>query len=384
MIDITRKEDCCGCGACAQACPKKCITMQPDGEGFLYPVVDSRLCVECGICESTCPILKKAKPAQSETDAYAAYTKDENIRGKSSSGGVFSVLARQVLVRGGVVFGAAFADDFSVHHVKAERVEDLEKLRGSKYVQSRIENTYRETKCLLETGKCVLFTGVSCQIAGLKAFLGKEYEELYTVDVLCHGVPSPAVWQRYCGEQEKAHRDKLSGVSFRDKVTGWKTCSVAMGFKGGARYCVRNSKDPYMKMFLGDICLRPSCHSCRFKDIPRLSDLTIGDAWGIQKHMPDMDDDRGTSVVLVNSEKGRRLWEEVNNNIISRRGELYVLLSPDADSRKSVRRHPNRKRFFEALERGESLEQLQKLARKPGLRRLLSFGKRQIKRLLRK
>jgi coenzyme F420-reducing hydrogenase beta subunit len=221
-------------------------------------------------------------------------------------------------------------------------------------------------------------------VAGLKAYLGKEYENLYTVDVLCHGVPSPKVWEQYLREQEADHREKPAAVSFRDKRTGWRRSSISVKFADGAEYCRPGEENRYMQLFLRDICLRPSCHSCRFKDIPRLSDLTIGDAWDIQKHMPDMDDDRGTSVVLVNSEKGRRLWEEVNNNIISRRGELDVLLSPDADSRKSVRRHPNRKRFFEALERGESLEQLQKLARKPGLRRLLSFGKRQIKRLLRK
>lgn len=384
MLKLSQKADCCGCGACAQACPKKCITMTPDPEGFLYPAVDADSCVNCGICEKVCPVLKNAKPESADVLAFAAYTPDAELRENSSSGGVFSVLAHEILRRDGVVFGAAFAEDLSVGHVMVEKSEQLSRLRGSKYVQSRIGDTYRQVKELLEQGRPVLFTGVSCQIAGLKAFLRKDYENLWTVDVLCHGVPSPAVWQQYCREQEAKRASKLERVCFRDKRTGWRSASIAMDFSGGEAYCQRNATDLYMRLFLSDICLRPSCHRCRFKDVPRLSDLTIGDAWGIEKHMPDMDDNRGTSVVLVNSEKGKALWETVAPALVSRQGEVDTLLPKTADSRKSVTPHPNRSKFFVALSQGATVEQLCKLTRRSWYRRLLSFGKRTIKRLLRK
>lgn len=381
---LVKNADCCGCGACAQSCPKGCISMEPDGEGFLYPKVDESACVNCGLCEKACPILSKQKRSEGGSAAFVAYNSDEELRQRSSSGGVFSVLAAEILSRGGVIAGAAFDEDFSVRHILVENDAELNRLRGSKYVQSRMEDTYAQVQKLLKQGRIVLFTGVACQVAGLKAFLGREYDNLYTVDVLCHGVPSPKVWDHYRREQEGVYGRKLEGASFRDKRTGWRSYSMTLDFGADTQYCRPGNEDPYLWVFLRDICLRPSCHSCRFKEFPRLSDLTIGDAWGIEKHMPDLDDDRGASVVLVNSDKGRGLWETVAGNLISRQGELDVLLPKDADSRRSVRPHPNRTRFFAALNRGESMEQLCKLARKSPMRRLLSFGKRTVKRLFRK
>ena len=384
MIRLTKKANCCGCGACAQSCPKNCISMEPDSEGFLYPKVDETQCVNCGLCEKVCPILFKQKPDPIKVAAYAAYTSNSELREKSSSGGIFSLLAQEILNRGGTVAGAAFAADFSVRHILVENDAELDRLRGSKYVQSRMEDTYVQIRDLLKQGRPVLFTGVACQIAGLKAFLGREYENLYTVDVLCHGVPSPKVWAHYRREQAQIHGTILEEVSFRDKRKGWRHYSMALNFAEGVEYCRPGAEDTYLRVFLRDLCLRPSCHSCRFKDFPRLSDLTIGDAWGIERHMPDLDDDHGTSVVLVNSEKGMGLWNAVADNAVSRQGELDVLLPKSADSRKSVKPHPNRSRFFAALNRGDSMEQLCKLTRKSPYRRLLSYGKRTVKRLLRK
>lgn len=384
MIRLSQKADCCGCGACAQGCPKKCITMTPDAEGFLYPVVDTAQCVECGLCEKACPILKKEKTQRVQVQAFAACAADDELRQSSSSGGMFSMLAQEILSQGGAVFGAAFDENFAVRHVMVENSTDLQRLRGSKYVQSAMGDAYQQAKAVLKQGRPVLFTGVSCQIAGLKAFLGRDYDNLWTVDILCHGVPSPGVWQRYCREQEAAHGGKLKAVSFRDKRTGWRRSSISMQFAGGREYCRRGGEDPYMRLFLGDVCLRPSCHDCRFKAVPRLSDLTVGDAWGIEQHMPDMDDDLGTSVVLMNSEKGNRLWKQIAPKLRSRPGELDTLLPPKADSRKSVSPHPNRTRFFAAFAQGTAVSQLGALSRKPWHRRMLSFGKRTLKRLLRK
>ena len=384
MIQLTKKADCCGCSACQHSCPKGCITMAADSEGFLYPQVDEAACVNCGLCEKVCPILTKMKAPTGAVSAYGAYTSDDKIRKGSSSGGVFSVLAQAVLDRGGMIAGAAFDEDFSVRHVLVETEEELNRLRGSKYVQSRMEDTYPRIREELKRGRVVLFTGVACQVAGLKAFLGRDYDNLYTVDVLCHGVPSPKVWQHYCREQEATYGQKMTNVFFRDKRNGWRKYSLSMQFGSAGEYSRPAAVDDYLQVFLGDICLRPSCHSCRFKEFPRLSDLTIGDAWGIEKHMPDLDDDQGTSVVLANSPKGQSLWDTVVGDLVFRPGELDILLPRDADSRRSVKPHPNRSRFFAALDRGKTMAQLCKLARKSPVRRLLSYGKRTLKRILHK
>lgn len=197
MINITDKSQCCGCSACSQICPKKCITMKVDDEGFEYPLVNSSQCVECGLCKNSCPILNKYSRKNNLLESYIAYANENNIRLKSSSGGIFSLLAEEILNKDGIIFGAAFNNDFLVHHVLIDNLENLYKLRGSKYIQSRIEDTFMKAKQFLEQGRYVLFSGTSCQIAGLKKYLAKDYEKLYTVGVLCHGAPSPKVWEEY-------------------------------------------------------------------------------------------------------------------------------------------------------------------------------------------
>ena len=378
MIRITCKSACCGCGACAQACPKSCITMAADEEGFLYPQVRSDLCVGCDICIRVCPMDAKTPENAESVQAYAAFS--ETDRPGSSSGGIFSVLARWVLSQGGVVFGAAFGDDFSVHHQMIHSVEELWVLRGSKYLQSDTQTTFRQVRELLENGTTVLYTGVSCQIAGLKRYLKKDYPHLYTADVLCHGVPSPKVWKQYLRHQEQHFGSPVKTVNFRGKTFGWKQFSMELSFENGESYCVPHGEDPFMKLFLENICLRPACHSCRFKEFPRFSDLTLGDAWGVGDILPDMDDDGGTSLILVNSEKGQALLEQVQSSLICRPEALDTLLPVYADSRTSVAPHPRRGAFFAAVSSDAGMEKLLSILKGSGIQRAVGFLKRKLQK----
>jgi len=308
MITITTKTNCCGCGACVQACNLNCITMATDAEGFLYPQIDKASCIRCGACIRACPILNRGEKTDGEKLAYVLRCNDEEVRLRSSSGGIFSILAERVLANGGAVFGAAFAADFSVHHIMIEHVNDLPRLSGSKYIQSRIEDSYQQAEKRLKSGRAVLFSGTGCQIAGLKAYLKAEYEMLYTVDLFCHGVPSPAVWKKYLQFQENAYGSPVKAVCFRNKSYGWHQFSMRLQFENEEVYDKVHSEDAFMRLFLKNICLRPSCHDCKFRESRSGSDIMIGDAWGIESWMPEMDDNKGTSIVLVNTDKGRHVY----------------------------------------------------------------------------
>lgn len=360
---MNRKSDCCGCTACQQICPAHCISMVPDEEGFLYPETDNTLCIQCGKCETVCPIQNPPVP-NGKTQTYVGYANHPQIRRQSSSGGIFSLAADYVLKHNGVVFGAAFDDTFAVRHICVESEGELHKLRGSKYVQSSLDDTYAQVKRCLRDSRWVLFTGTACQIAGLKRYLGKAYEQLLTIDILCHGVPSPRIWKRYLEDQERKHHAKTTSVQFRDKRLGWKIFSMRILFENGREYAVPFSKDPFMEMFLSNIDLRPSCHDCRFKAFPRVSDITIGDCWGIERQMPEMDDDLGTSILLVHSAKGERLFRAIRESLTVKNAELDSVLPAGADSRKSVEMHPNREKFWAGVDRGEGIDCLQKYVRK--------------------
>lgn len=378
MIQITNKNHCCGCSACAQICPKQCIAMMPDSEGFCYPKINETICVKCGLCEKVCPMLK-SQNMQGQVHALAAYCKEDKIRLASSSGGIFSLLAEEILEEGGVVFGAAFDGQMMVHHVAVESVRDLERLRGSKYLQSRIENSYADVKAYLAADRKVLFSGTACQIAGLLHFLGRPYEKLWTVDVLCHGVPTPTLWKNYLSEQNRAFKMPVRQISFRDKSQGWKKYQMAWKVEGGEIYRQPASRNPYMRLFLSNICLRPSCYDCHFKGFPRVSDLTLGDCWGVEQHSPEMDDDKGTSVVIVNTEKGNTLREKIAGRCVWKEEKLDVLLPPTADSRKSVQPHPNRRRFFLLMVEDKPVSALLQLIRPPLKKRIQNKCKQILK-----
>lgn len=311
-MDLCKTGLCTGCSACANACPEQCIQMAADAEGFLRPKIDSSQCVVCGTCQNVCPVLHP-KANSHETVAYAAVHKDDAIRLESTSGGVFSLLCQWVLDHGGIVFGAAYADDFSVAHGCVEKASDLSKLRTAKYAQSAIGDSYRRAKTILEQGRYVLFSGTPCQIGGLRTFLGKDYGRLLTVDLICHGVPSPAVWEHYIqyrGEQD-AQGERPTSINLRSKESGWAGYSIRFDYAGGQTYRMPNSQDPYLRCFVKDLCLRPSCYACSFKGIDRCSDFTLGDYWGVWSQLPELDDNQGTSIVLLHSEKAKRIWPEL-------------------------------------------------------------------------
>lgn len=324
MIEITKKEQCCGCSACVHICPKHSISFQEDKEGFLYPKVDLETCVDCGLCDKVCPIINQ-DPEREPHKVYAAKNNDENIRLRSSSGGVFTFLAEKIIEEGGVVFGARFNENWEVIHDYTDTIEGLEPFRGSKYVQSAIGESYKQAEAFLKAGQKVMFTGTPCQIAGLRNFLRKDYENLLTVDFVCHGVPSPLVWRMYLKEeiarQGEVGRNSvltsskvvpvLTGVNFRDKSTGWKKFSFVLNFSKASAEGEQNTvlstvftDNDYMKAFLSNLSLRPSCYSCPAKAGKSGADITIGDFWGIENVLPELDDNRGLSLLMLHSQRG--------------------------------------------------------------------------------
>lgn len=385
MVNVTRKEDCCGCAACAQICPKSCITMVRDGEGFDYPKADSERCISCGLCEKVCPVSHAQAEPAGEPKAFAAYGPDKD-RAESSSGGIFAQLARQTLAQGGLVFGAAMAEDGKTAvHMAIDSERELPRLQGSKYLQSHMGNCFRQAKEALEAGRAVLFTGTPCQIEGLLHFLGRDYENLVTADVICHGVPSEKLWQKYLDYQQHRYGSRVTRVSFRDKRQGWKSFSMALTFENGKQYAKKLYFDTYLQLFLQDLCLRPSCYACPSRKKHRVSDLTLGDFWGCDRVCPEMDDDTGLSLVLIHSEKGQRAFDALS---LKRK---TVTLEQALTANKAVIRSPkmpeNREAVLSALD-GCSIDAvgkryLRKLPWKQALRLSLPEGAvRKIKRVL--
>ena len=366
MLELTKKQSCSGCHACANACPKQCIRMQADAEGFLYPEIDRSRCVDCHLCEKVCPILNgKCESAQAAQDAYAAYCKDDAVRKESSSGGIFTLLAEQVIDRGGVVFGAALSEDCrSVRHISAETKESLAALRGSKYVQSTIGTAFQEARAFLEAGRPVLFTGTPCQIGGLYAYLRKDYENLLTQDLVCHGAPSPKVWERYVRLRENKAGAKTKAVFFRSKVTGWKTYSLAFSFENGTDYSAGVREDPYMKGFLADLYLRPCCHACAFKTRQRQADITLSDFWGVQNVLPKLDDNLGTSVIWLHTEKGKALFQQIMPQLTCDKIEVEQAIVYNSAAVSSTREPAGRQQFWAAFRDEFPVDTVERLSKR--------------------
>ena len=402
MIDVVNKKDCCGCSACVQICPKQCISLKEDFEGFLYPIVDKDVCIDCGLCEKACPILHQGEGGK-PLKVYAARNLNEETRNQSSSGGIFTLLAEGVIKDGGVVFAAKFDEHWGVKHDYTETIEGLSVLRGSKYVQSTIGNTYREAKDFLKQGRKVLFCGTPCQIAGLKRFLSKEYENLLTIDFVCHGVPSPGVWRNYLNETIAQMCDKnsvssdpiskgnarIESISFRNKCTGWKKYSFALTLSATTRSGAKNtvslsevfSDNTFMKGFLANLYLRPSCYACAAKCGKSGSDITVGDLWGASSIIGNDDDDRGTSLVMINKdvpyfEDASSLWvKEIDYN---------SALTYNSCIERSVSEPKKRMLFYSDIKKGNSLEMVvTKLTKVSIFDKGLNLTKLIVKRIIR-
>ena len=311
------KEDCCGCSACMNICPKKAIQMVADEKGFIYPQIDEEICVDCGLCKRACGFVSNYDKSKllDEPIIYAARYNDDNARKKSSSGGMFYALSEYVLNNNGVIYGAAFDNEFTVNHIRAVTREERDRQLGAKYVQSNIGDSYREAKKDLEEGKLVLFTGTPCQIASLQTFLGKYYDNLIKCDIICHSVPSPKVFKDYLKHLENRYNSKIKRYSFREKGKRVISQVVKVNFENGKEYKKSVvAYDSYGALFGSNIISRPSCFNCRFTNMERPSDITIGDFWGIEKAAPGFADKNGTSIIIVNTNKGI----DVINNIESK------------------------------------------------------------------
>ena len=308
---VANRADCSGCEACANICPKNAITMTRDAEGFAYPKINSELCIECGKCDATCPALNYDKKiATALPQVFIAIYLNDKILRHSSSGGVFSALSEIVLNDGGVVFGASYDKNWRVVHTVARTPDELENLRGSKYVQSQIGDVYRQVKDALKSTK-VLFSGTPCQCVGLKNFLGEDYDNLLTVEVIYRGTPSPALWENYIDELNSAH--DIASINFRSKRNGWKETSyIDIHFNDQGHMITALPNHLYGRLFLRNLSLRPSCSSCKFRFPNGQADLSLGDAWGINDFAPEFYDNRGVSVVFIHTARGKDFFERAN------------------------------------------------------------------------
>lgn len=344
-----KKGLCCGCSACYDICPQSAIKMIEDNEGFYYPIIDSSKCVNCRLCEVICPTHNLTRNL-TKSEAFAAYYLKENIRLMSSSGGIFSALAEYVLTNNGVVYGAAFDVNFEVYHSRITDKSDLNKLRGSKYVQSNCTGIYKQCRNDLNDEKLVLFTGTPCQIEALKKFLIKEYENLITIDLACHGVPSRLVWRKYVKRISEINNLPIRNINFRVKDKSWKRYSISFSFDDNTTYKKNVNQDPFMIGFLQNLYLRPSCYQCQFKSIERVSDITIADFWGIENNYPELDDDKGISLIIIHSNKGTNLLNTINRSIFIKSVDLDCAIKNNLAIVKASEVNSKRAAFFSAME----------------------------------
>ena len=340
---FNEERECCGCNACANICPKGAITMMRNDEGFAYPQVDNDKCVNCNLCEKVCPLKNEVK--DTPNNKYFGFKlQDDDKRNKSSSGGVFQAIANKILAEEGVIFAAGFTEDMKVHHLEIDKPKDLIKVQRTKYVQSNLVDTHKKIKQHLNNGKKVLFIGTPCQVHSVKLFLGHEYENLFTISLVCYGVPSPEIWEKYVDYLQTKHKGKLTFYNFRDK-RAHDAGHTAAYVVNGKEHSTNIYKDPYCSIFFKKYMIRPSCHECHYTTPLRCSDFTIGDFWGVEKVNPEFDDQMGVSLVIAHTEKAQNLFEEISVDNLTFECEEKYTLQPRLQG--PTPPHENRDKFME-------------------------------------
>lgn len=348
MKEVLEKKSCTGCSSCASICPKGAIKLIQDNEGFMYPEIDQGKCINCGLCKRVCPVLN-TKQNNSLNRCFVAYNNDSKAKKTSSSGGIFDAIAKKILNENGIVIGAAFNDRMELRHIAIEKTEDLEKLKGSKYLQSELDNIFSYIKEQVNSRK-ILFVGTPCQVAGLHAFLKKDYDNLVCIDLFCHGVPSPKLFSKYIKELEEDNKSRIVNYNFRDKKTGWDSYSNTCRFQNNKEVSQLQKDNNYMKLFLSDIALRESCFNCNFKLGNKYSDITLGDFWGVQEYYPKMYNKQGVSAIIINTENGQKIFKDISDNLNYKECKLNEIVSGNPSLEKSSVIPKNRKIFFEELD----------------------------------
>ena len=312
-IELSNKYNCCGCTACENACPKGCISMKEDNEGFLYPEVEDSNCIDCGLCIKVCPILNYIKENES-IFIYAAKNKSSKIQKESSSGGLFFSLCQFIIEKKGYVYGAAYNEKFEVYHTSSNNMDGCKIFHGAKYVQSKIESgLFKEIRRLLELRVWILFSGTPCQVAGLKSFLKKDYSTLILCDLICHSVASPKLFRDYIKFVQRSK--KLESINMRWKLKGWEKSTIQLKYKDDSEIIGKGDARLWHDISTSGIVSRPSCYKCRFTNFNRVGDFTIGDFWGVKKSHPSFYDSNGVSLLMINSEKGRLVFDDIAQSL---------------------------------------------------------------------
>lgn len=375
-MDEANLRNCTGCRACEQICPRHCISMRPDPDGFLYPHIDTDRCVKCGLCEKYCPIHDSVKRNGEKPDVFAVWLKDAEKLRKSSSGGAFTALAEKTIRSGGAVFGSAFDPDMAARHICVRKEEDLSSLKGSKYVQSDTGNTFTQAKMLLEQNIPVLYSGTPCQISGLKHFLNRDYENLMTVDLVCHGVPSPLFFRKYIRWKERKMHGKSVSFSFRDKSdAGWGLVASASFQNQGKIKAERFTpyQDPYYSFFLDGLIYRECCYRCPYALPRREGDFTAGDFWGIEHFYPEIPIESGVSLLMANTGKARRTLPELKESLHMHSATLEQAAAGNQQLR-CPREYDSRRSIILEAARTENFEQTVSVWKKYYWKKILYAG----------
>ncbi|WP_099205685.1 Coenzyme F420 hydrogenase/dehydrogenase, beta subunit C-terminal domain [Scatolibacter rhodanostii] len=359
MLNICEEENCTGCGLCENVCPKKAIHMSVNHKGFLHPIIDAAACIDCLLCQAKCPANSNRTPNGTNPVVFAAWNKNKKIRKKSSSGGVFTLLAESVIEAGGIVAGVRWKENYQAEHCLIERKEDLHLLRGSKYVQSHTGNVYRDIKSILQTGRSVLFSGTPCQVDALQIFLGKNYENLYTIDLVCHGVPSEAVFHRYLEEQSKGRIENIQNIYLRYKSPYWNYSNVRIDFKEGNPYQRPAVMDGYYNLFNFNYTLRNCCYSCPYTTLNRQGDITLADFWNYSLSEFKMRDfNFGLSCVLINNDKGNQLFDQIKNQLVYNKESIAAALKANRNLEKSCEKPSDQDDFWQDYQEGYAVQAL--------------------------